>query len=369
MSRIGIVTTHNTNNYGAVLQTYALQEVVSRYGDVKIINYDNRHISNSFDLIRFKPSIHGLLGMGKDICRLLPRRRVINKFMEFINEKLKLTRVCSSEELLKGKAGVFDCYVAGSDQIWNPACVSGNGCLDPVYFLDFSPVGAKKVSYASSLGSYTFSDQEKLKLKEYLSDFSVVSVREQGAQSLLQEVLGRKVNHVLDPTLLLSKEEWLKSLNFPAQVLPKEKYILLYTVPKVPLVRSVVEYLSKRIGLRVVTIDQGLSAGAHVDEHIRDAGPLDFIRLFSEAEFVITDSFHGVCFSLNFGKPFVAVSPGKYANRIESLLSLVGLENRLVKSMADLARFRTDIDFEEAHENLLIARRASLDVLSTALEQ
>lgn len=369
MSRIGIVTTHNTNNYGAVLQTYALQEVASRYGDVKIINYDNRHISNSFDLIRFKPSVHGLLGMGKDICRLLPRRRVINKFMEFINVKLNVTRACSTEELVKGAAGVFDCYIAGSDQIWNPACISGNGCLDPVYFLGFSPEGARKVSYASSLGSYIFSDQEKLKIKEYLSDFSVVSVRERGAQLLLQEVLGREVNHVLDPTLLLSKDEWLKGFGLPAQARRKEKYILLYTVPKVSLVRSVVESLSKRIGLKVVTIDQGLSAGAHVDEHIRDAGPLDFIRLFSEAEFVITDSFHGVCFSLNFGKPFVAVSPGKYANRIESLLSLVGLESRLVKSVADLVNFRIDVDFKEAHEKLLTARRASINVLSTALEQ
>lgn len=366
--RVALVTIHNTNNYGAIFQAFALQTILSRYADVEIINYDNRHISRSFDLVRFSLSIHGLLGAGKDIFRLFPRRRVINNFMRFIENNMNLTKTYSSSDLKQGGGGEFDCYVAGSDQIWNPACVSQNGIMDPVYFLDFCPKGARKISYASSLGAYQFSDQEKLKLKEYLNDFSVVSVREQGAQLLLQEVLGRKVNHVLDPTLLLSRDEWLESVGLPKQAEEKEKYILLYTVPKVPFVRSVVDFFSKKIGLKVVTIDQGLSAGARVDEHIRDAGPLDFIRLFSEAEFVITDSFHGVCFSLNFGKPFVAVSPGKYANRIESLLSIVGLEDRLVKSEADFSGFIVDVDYKDAHEKLLSARQASLNVLSTSLE-
>ncbi|WP_342243430.1 polysaccharide pyruvyl transferase family protein [Pseudomonas sp. OTU5201] len=366
--KIALVTIHNTNNYGAIFQAFALQVVLSRFGEVEIVDYDNRHVSRSFDLIRFKLSFHGVLGAGKDFFRLLPRRRVINSFKAFISNNMRLTKTCSASELKKGGAGFFDCYVAGSDQIWNPACVSPDSILDPVYFLDFCPAGARKISYASSLGAYVFSDQEKLKLKEYLQGFSAVAVRERGAQLLLQEVLGRKVDHVLDPTLLLSKEEWLKSVGLTKERRDKEKYILLYTVPKVSLVRDVVDYFSEKIGLRVITIDQGLSAGARVDKHIRDAGPLDFIRLFSEAEFVITDSFHGVCFSLNFGKPFVAVSPGKYVNRIESLLSLVGLEDRLVKSVADFADFSVDIDFKLAHEKLLAARGASLAVLSTSLE-
>lgn len=366
--KIALVTIHNTNNYGAIFQAFALQTILSRYGDVEIINYDNRHISRSFDLVRFSGSIHGLLGAGKDILRLLPRRRVINNFNKFIEANMKLTKTFSGADLEQGGGAGFDCYVAGSDQIWNPACVSQRGIMDPVYFLDFCPKGARKISYASSLGAYQFSDNEKLKLKEYLNEFAVVSVRERDAQLLLQEVLNRKVNHVLDPTLLLSRDEWLRSVGLPRKAEKKEKYILLYTVPKVPLVRSVVDFFSKSIGLKVITIDQGLSAGARVDKHIRDAGPLDFIRLFSEAEFVITDSFHGVCFSLNFGKPFVVVSPGKYANRIESLLSLVGLEDRLVRSKADFSEFVVDVDYKDAHEKLLSARQASLNILSTSLE-
>ncbi len=366
--KIALVTIHNANNYGAIFQAFALQQVLSRFGDVEIINYENRHISRSFDLVRFAPSIHGLLGMGKDFFRLLPRYIVIRKFKEFIDSDMKLTSKVTREDLARGELDSFDCYVAGSDQIWNPACVSGSATLDAVYFLDFAPTGAKKISYASSLGAYDFSDQEKLKLKEYLGDFSEISVRESGAQKLLQEVLGRNVSHVLDPTLLLSKDEWLENLRLSGNSQSNEKYILLYTVPKVPLVKAVVDFFSKKTGMKIVAIDQGLSAGARVDQHIRDAGPLDFIRLFSEAEFVITDSFHGVCFSLNFDRPFVAISPGKYSNRVESLLSLVGLESRLISGEEDLLNYEMYVDCAVAQQELQAARRASLDFLSSSIE-
>ncbi|WP_020411339.1 polysaccharide pyruvyl transferase family protein [Microbulbifer variabilis] len=367
--KIALVTIHNANNYGAIFQAFALQVVLSRYGEVKIVNYDNRHISRSFDLVRVKLSLHGLLGMGKDLLRLFPRYRVINSFNKFINDNMELTQVFSASELKLGNAEEFDCYVAGSDQIWNPSCVSSDGLLNPIYFLDFCPEGAKKISYASSMGAYSFSERERLELKGYLKSFSAVSVRERGAKLLLQEVLEREVDHVLDPTLLLSKDDWLESVGISNQVRGGERYILLYTVPKSPLIRRAVDFFSKKIGLKVVAIDQGLSAGAHVDKHIRDAGPQDFIRLFSEADFVITDSFHGVCFSINFGKPFVAVSPGKHANRIESLLSLVGLMDKLVKSESDFVDFKVDADFEGAQEKLLTARCASLGVLSASLEK
>ncbi len=366
--KIALVTIHNTNNYGAIFQTFALQTVLRRYGEVQIVNYENRHVSRSFDLVRLRLTTHGLLGAAKDICRLLPRRRVINKFMEFININMSLTNVLSGAELKQGTLEVFDCYVAGSDQIWNPECISASGVLDPVYFLDFAPAGAKKISYASSLGSYVFSNFEKSQLKAYLREFAVVSVREQDAKLLLQEILARKVNHVLDPTLLLSKEEWIKSLEFRGQSTKHEKYILLYTVPKVPLVRSAVDFFSKKLNLKVIAIDQGLSAGAKVNNHIRDAGPLDFIELFLGADFIITDSFHGVCFSLNFGKPFVAVSPGKYANRIQSLLSLVGLEDKLVENSDDFEYFPIEIDFEKVHGKLTAARRASLETIAISLD-
>lgn len=366
--RIALVTTHNTNNYGAICQTFATQVVLSRFGQVEIVDYANRHISRSLDLIRLKLSPHGILGAGKDLFRLLPRRRVISKFRKFSNDRMRLTRTYSRDELERPLSTEYDCYVAGSDQIWNPDCISADGSLDPVYFLSFAHKDAKKVAYASSFGSYSFSKQEELQIKKYLADFSMISVREAGAKVLLEEILNREVHHVLDPTLLLSKEEWLESAGLAAQPSSAEKYILIYTVPKTIPIRPFAAFFSRALGLQVIVIEQGLSARADAYRHIKDAGPLDFIRLFSEASFVITDSFHGVCFSVNFGIPFVAVSPGKYANRISSLLQLVGLQDRMIESMAECENFHVEIDFEAAHEKLLAARRSSLELLSAHIE-
>lgn len=365
--KIALVTTHNANNYGAVLQAFALQHVLSRYGDVEIINYDNRHISRSFDLIRITPSLHGFLGMGKDICRLLPRYRVIKKFKQFIQNNLKMTRNFSAQELYHGQADYFDMYVAGSDQIWNPACISDSCTIDPIYFLKFAPKKAKKLSYASSMGGHQFSSEEKKHIKNLLKDFDIVSVREKDGQLLLQAVLEKAVQHVLDPTLLLSREEWQEALSDEGASNKKEKYLLLYTVPKVSLIRKAVDHFSNKLGLKVISIDQGLSAGAKVDQQIRDAGPIEFLRLFADAEFVITDSFHGTCFSVNFGKSFVVISPGKHSNRIESLLALVGQQGRIVKSEADFADLDNMIDFATANKKLLEARKESLSFLSNTL--
>lgn len=366
--KIALTTIHNANNYGAILQTYALQKVLMQYGDVEIINYDNKHISVDFDLIRIKPTFHGFLGTGKDIFRLFPRYRVIKKFKQFHLEHISLTKQFSAIDLKNHQADGFDVYIAGSDQIWNPACTSGNCNLDPVYFLGFAQNGAIKISYASSLGAYKFSLEERVQVKKLLKDFKTISVREKDGQQLLQDILERPVEHVLDPTLLLSKNEWLEAFNIKALSTKTDKYILLYSVPKTPLIASAVEYFSKKLGFNVIAIDQGLRTLGKVDTHIRDAGPIDFLQLFANAEYVITDSFHGTCFAVNFEKPFVVVSPGKHSNRIESLLSLIGLQDRIVKSEAEFSSLNVGVDFEEATKKLILIKKESLTVLFNALQ-
>lgn len=365
--KIGLITIHNANNYGAVLQTFALVKVLSRFGEVEVINYNNRHISRDFDLIRFYPSIHGLLGTGKDIFRIIPRRKAIGKFLDFIDTYLNTTKLFSKVELEEEKSDVFDIYVSGSDQIWNPVCVSSDNVFDPIYFCDFISSGKKKISYASSLGSHQFSASEKQQLKMYLKDFNHISVREKDAQLLLNDLLPSTVEHVLDPTLLLSKQEWLDSFGIK-EIASKEKYILLYSVPKSKLLSETVDYVSKKLNMKVIAINQSLATGAKVDQQIRDAGPIEFLNYFSSASFVITDSFHGTCFALNFGIPFVSVSAGKNINRVQSLLSIVGLENMILKEIQQLKDIGFNTDFTNAHSKLLEVRKESIDYLANALE-
>lgn len=363
--KIALVTIHNANNYGAVLQTYALQKVLSRYGMVEIINYDNRHISRSFDLIRLYPSFHGLLGTGKDIFRLIPRRKAINRFLEFMKNYMHITKSYTKFKLEEKEMFEYDLYIAGSDQIWNPACVSDKNIFDPIYFLNFLSQGSRKVSYASSLGSYQFSTSEKKQLLNYLKTFKHISVREKDAQLLLND-LGLNVEHVLDPTLLLTKKEWLDGFNIKTNSL-KEKYILLYTVPKSKLLSETVDYISKKLQIKVIAINQSLTTGAHVDEQIRDAGPLEFINYFASASFVITDSFHGTCFALNFGIPFVSVSAGNNVNRVQSLLSIVGLEDMILKDKNEFQKINFKIDFTPAQLKLVQARKYSIKYLENSL--
>ena len=365
MLKIALITTQNANNYGAILQAFALEQVLSRYGKVEVVNYDNNHIGISFNLIRVTLTVHGLLGIGKDVFRLFPRYKAIKRFKQFIQKNMALTKSVSAQELQHGELNHYDIYVAGSDQIWNPACISSDGAIDPVYFLRFTPKAARKISYASSIGGYQLSSNEKEHVKELLADFHMISVREKDTQLLLQDILEKTVHHVLDPTLLLSKEEWLKTLDIEDLEEKKEQYILLYTVPKNPLIRKAVEYFSKKTGFKVIALDQGLSAGAKVDQQVRDAGPIEFIELFVNAAFVITDSFHGVCFSINFGLPFVVIAHGAHSNRIESLLSLVELDSRLVKNETDFIDLDIAMGYSSAHKSLLKARAESLLILSS----
>ncbi|WP_407291293.1 polysaccharide pyruvyl transferase family protein [Stutzerimonas zhaodongensis] len=363
--KIALLTLQNANNYGAVLQAFAMQEILKNYGEVEIINYENRHISRSFDLVRVKPSIHGLLGTGKDICRLFPRSRAIKKFKQFIDAKFRLTESVTHADLLAGKIPRYDIYIAGSDQIWNPVCVNDKGQIDPVYFLEFAPLEAKKISFASSIGGHKYSEAEAGRVQQLLVGFEQLAVREKDTQIYLQKLLSRPVRHVLDPTLLLNREEWLDAVEVSKDI-DKHNYILLYTVPKIPLIRETVDFFSKKLGLRVISLEQSLSAGARVDEQIRDAGPKEFIELFANASFVVTDSFHGTCFSLNFGKPFVAVSSGKHSNRIESLLQLVGLEERLARNIQDFDKISFEVDMRPALLRLVDARNESLTYLRQA---
>lgn len=369
MMKIALVTIHNANNYGAVFQAFALQEILKNYGEVQIINYDNRHVSVSFDLIRFKPTIHGILGMGKDICRIFPRKRVITKFKNFIAENLIQTKVYTEDELMNGAGSDFDLYVSGSDQIWNPTCISGDDYLNPIYLLGFTKQGARKFSYSSSMGAYKFEGDKKRQLAFYLSQFENLSIREKESASFVSKLLDRPVKHVLDPSVLLRPEDWLSKANISSEntIGFGEKYILLYTVPKVALISKAVEYFRKKLGYKIISIEQGLSAGAIVDRQIRDAGPKDFISLFAAAEFVITDSFHGVCFSTNFKKPFVAISPGKSVNRMISYLSLLGIEDRIIYNEAEFDELDLNPNMDLVEEKLNEVRQDCLEFISTSV--
>ncbi|BAP55942.1 polysaccharide pyruvyl transferase [Thioploca ingrica] len=353
------------------MQAFATKKILSRYGEVETINYGNPRLQYKSNLIRFEPSIQGIKMMIHDILRFKDRNKVVNQFKKFIefNLNMNLSKLVTRQDIQTGVINDFDVYVCGSDQIWNPKVVSKNGELDPIYFLSFVNKPAKKISYASSMGSYRFKNSEKAKVKDLLKDFTTISVRESDTQEMLSQLLEREVFHVLDPTLLLSKEEWLEALkidrNYRSQ---KEDYILVYVVQKTPSLKKVVEFAVNQFGKKVVIIDQAFKPFTKADFHIRDAGPIEFIDLFSNASLVITDSFHGTCFSINFKKPFVAVRPAWHGgNRIESLLNLFNLKDRFISDEKDIYKLTVDFDYKFLEKQLQDEREKSIQVLSSSI--
>ncbi|SUI48650.1 polysaccharide pyruvyl transferase family protein [Shewanella baltica] len=366
---IGLITIHRTNNYGALMQAFATQHALKKFGNVEIIDYRNCLTEDSLSYIRFSPSFSGVKSFFKDILRVFPRIRAINAVNSFINDNFNLTVSVDSSSIDEIDLDRFDIFICGSDQIWNPQCISPDGKIDEVYFLSFSKDKHKLVSYASSAGAHKYNKLESHQVKKLLSRFEHISVRESELSIRLTEMLNKEVAHVLDPTLLLTAAEWKEHLcnaAMTSRCLP-EKYILVYTVPKTNLLKDAIIRVKKKLGYKVISIDQGLYTSSSVDMQIRDATPNEFISIFERASFVITDSFHGVCFSINFNKNFMAVSPGIYSNRIDSLLKLTNLENRSVGTQNDIDTFDYDVYSLEAVKLLEGKRIESLQFLENAL--
>ncbi|MGR3268964.1 polysaccharide pyruvyl transferase family protein [Vibrio vulnificus] len=359
--KVGIITIHNVSNYGAVLQAFALKETVCRRHECYIIDFDNPHVSKSLKHIRLGLTFHAFLGMGKDILRILPRSRVIPKFKRFIFQKMNLVELNSLE------ISEMNVFISGSDQIWNPACVSPEKKFVSQYFLSFAEHSQKKISYASSCGAYEFNNDEVKELKRYLSSYKSLAVREKKTSEFLSNTLNRNVSHVLDPTLLLTKKEWLDKISDNSY--RTGDYILVYVIKKTQLLKDTIRKIKSRLNMRVILVEQGLYFDSIIDEHIRDAGPEDFISLVNNAKFIITDSFHGTTFSVIFNKPFCSVSPGANVNRISSLLNTIGLENRIIHDHENIDNISLDMDFEEVNKLLFSQIEKSKEYLYSSIEK
>ncbi len=366
--KIALITLHWANNYGGSLQVFAAVKAMSKYGEVSVIDYRNNYTSKGMTWIRFGTKLRDILRIGKDLFRLIPRYRVIKKFENFSYTYLNLTPQLKNAEDFKKLAKEYDLFVSGSDQIWNPKIVNEDGVLDTHYFLDFA-IGKKKISYASSIGTYLYNEEEMAQVVSLLNHYDYLSVREKDSSQYLSKLLNRDVSHVLDPTLLHSKDEWLQFFNIQDNE-DEKPYILVYALKKDPLLKQIVEKVQKQLGMKVITIDQDPFTNFKNDGHIRDAGPDEFIKLFAQAGFIITNSFHGTCFSINFNIPFIITTPPTSINRIESLLTAVNSQNRITTDGTDQsALIENQIDFDMINQRLQALRIASNQYLENALRK
>ena len=362
--KTGLVTFYHIHHYGALLQAYATEQAVESLGSqCEIIDY---YVNQDNDLFR-RPT--GLGSTAADVHTALhyaPLKARYQRFEEFSKQYLRISghRFESLEEL-KGVELPYDVILSGSDQIWNPK-IFPDGRFDPVFFGAFSQ--RRKIAYAPSFGVPHVPESMEAELRGYLAEFSHISVRERQGQAIVEEVAGKTVPVVLDPTLLLDREEWSAIAHPPAE----QGYILCYCISKPGALAPYIQALAEKTGLPVVQLC-GIRQKVHPKAKcVLDAGPAEFLGLFQNASYVCTNSFHGTVFSVQFEKPFfTAVAPSEMAkpevSRTYSLLGRLGLTDRII-GKGDTADLTAAVDWESVRSRLEEKRRDSLEYLQCALE-
>lgn len=314
--KIGIVTKHNSINYGAVLQAYALQQFLQAEQIAsEIIDFGERTVS----VRRGRPSSpRALLDFAVTAAHRRALETSLARFNSFLDDNMTLTRRFHTEQELEEQYSQPEILLSGSDQVFHPLQ------LTPRYYLRFARPETVRASYAASMGVTAIPPQNRERYLDALQQFDFLSVREKTAQQLLQNELSRPVSVHIDPIFL--PEQW-ESVERPAD--PGFRYILCYLLYRPKWINEYLRALKKKLGLKTVLIDlTGSYRGIYCDKTVRDAGPQEFLWLFQHAEYVVTSSFHGAAFSIRMQKPFSALVNPSAPMRISDLLATFGLEHR-----------------------------------------
>lgn len=378
MKRIGIITIVKVNNYGAELQTLALQRKLSLMGyDSEIIDYlfyknllhKREKISRPFFSYPLKNRIKEWLLPIYENIKIIPYRKEYNirknGFSSFHVRNTKFSPVCyKSYSELYNNPPIYDVYCVGSDQVWNPRCYTN---LNP-YFLTFAPKDAKKISYASSFGVKTLPENAKKQYCELLQNLDYISVREENGVQLVKDVSGKDAINVADPTLLLTKDEWKPIAKYDK--VPNEKYILLYVLKDSEYIKNIAIELSRKTGLKVVRICKGAFKQDKKSDNIlniTDAAPDDFLGLIDKAEMVLTNSFHGTVFSILFEKDFYTIIKRGVENNSRQFSLLKTLDIDRIKYEDESFIESSSIDWTKVNKNLTEFRQKSVDYLNEAI--
>ncbi len=340
--KVAVTTLHRVHNYGSVLQAYATQRIFEKLGhEAVIVDYVTAQRTKRV-LYRQPPAgagrgIKGKLLHGAKIVSLMLRDISFGRFRK---KHLNLTKRYITAEDLQRDPPAADLYVTGSDQTWNSVYNEG---IDRGFFLDVVPEDCRRIAFVASFGMESLPPAEAEQTKRYLSRYSGLSVREDSAQRILSE-LGRPDSvQLIDPTLQIPKEEWMA---MAARRLVQQPYLLLFLLYNED--ENATGY-ARRIadakGLKLVKLSWEIKRPGQVDVLKTHRSPEDFLSLFRHAEFVVTNSFHGLAFSINLEKQFVVVPRREFNSRIESLLQLTGLKRRMVSSCEELAVADEIIDY------------------------
>ena len=363
--KVGLITFHYSHNFGGNLQAYATQKAIEALGhDCEIIDY--RIAEGSSNQER---TVNAYLKKANYwLFRALYNNQFKNRnrlFETFRSRYMNLGEKTYhyGQELLNDPP-VYDVYISGSDQIWNPVFYTQTNA----FLLDFAPGRRKKISYAASFGVGDIDEEQKERYRTYLSRYSAISVREEQGKKIVYDLVQKHAFHAADPTLLIQRAQWEKDL--PAASPVEKPYICCYSLSGDAGLFDYIDEISKKTGLPVVSVShtRGQAGRGYIKRY--GIGPLEFLDTIRNARFICTDSYHGMLFSIIFEKQFV-VQMKKDAGRKNdnarkhSMLRKLALTERIFGPGCEI---EDPIDYQSVHRALDDWRAKSLEYLKNALQ-
>ncbi len=365
--KVALITLHHVRNMGSLLQTYASIDILKKLGhSVEVIDFIPKGLTlcEGIKTIKKSPNIlwNTIRYMGAALVFSI-RQIVMIKFLQkFVPLSSKTYKTYLE---LKQNPPEADVYVCGSDQIWNTQNSNAEDDIN-AYYLAFVPAHKKKISYSSSIGKTEFSEIEAQWVQQELKSFSKISVRESHAVKLLNSIGVSNVVHVLDPTMLLTADDWRQCFELPQH--DKKGYIFVYNLNRNWQLEETARMLAKEKNLKVVKFKDALGFKNGTRNFLYNT-PIDFLHYLSNADYVLTDSFHGTVFSIIFNKIFVTFPVERFNSRIESLLKLFNLSDRLANGSGNfVTRIDSPINYAEVNKILVQEREKSLLFLKQAIQ-
>jgi hypothetical protein len=324
MAKIGVMTFHRASNYGAVLQAFALQSVLTKLGhDSNVLDYRSRFIEQHYD-----PRALRTLKSPKRIATAVLRNGY-QRYRRDIFDSFRMQHLPMSACLEAGDLGAatqgYDVLVAGSDQVWNYQTAG----FDENYFLSFAPAHVRRTAYAASIGISELPIDYVERYRTLLSEFTTITMREETGAAALRGVLGYTPKTVLDPTLLLPQDEWIAHFGEKKKSSP---YILMYLLAETPGLIQYARRLSRATGMEVRYVTHRLFRPPRMTI-LDSSGPASFVREMLGASALVTNSFHGIAFALNFGLDLhydLLPSSSPVNSRITDLTKNFGLQDRRI---------------------------------------
>lgn len=365
--KVAVITRHAITNYGSLLQAFATQQIIENLGHTcEIIDYirdDESYLHREKTLLARKPEWNHS-SIKRMIYLALRQPESIASGRKFEKEQkafLNLTKRYSDLEQLVEDKPVADVYITGSDQVWGPV---ENGTYDSSYCLAFTSDTDKRIAYAASFGRTDMTQKTETFFKKYLASYRQIGVREDSAVKLLDK-MGIESVQVLDPTLLLDAAFWTRFTN----PIKEKKYVLVYQLHNDSRVGTYALKVAKRMGLPLIRISASFHQIIREGKFIWCPTVSEFLSYIQYAVCLVTDSFHGTAFAINFNTSFVEVLPNNNTGtRNMSILNMTHLTDRILENDEDVELALRKINFTETNMILEDKRQESIKILEQMIE-